>query len=387
MNIIHVLYDNPHNPWLGGGAAKRAQAIEQCMIQNGHTITYISGGFPGCEKINAAPGIRYEFTPHCGKYVFSRLLFSLFAGFKIKKYASKANLLVEDVSIFNLIFPKLFWHGKMVSLIHNYLGKQSFKKLKIFGVLPYLLERHIFASRKNYVTVSEALKQNVLQFNKNANVQVIYNGIDKEAFKIFSNSPEDSLCTAQESSIASQFKIGFIGRLEINQKGLDILVRALQILFEKHVDWRAVFIGGGKDENALCKLTESAGIRDRVEITGRMGSERFAKLAKCNVACMPSRFEGWGITAIEAAALGIPVIGSNIEGLNEAVINGKTGLLLNTNSAAEVSAAELASAIEKLQGDTDLYNALSANAKSHAKKFNWNDIAKEQLAFYENAEG
>lgn len=365
MKILHLLYDNPQNPWLGGGAALRAKVITEHFSKKSDQIYFISGGFPKSSATNSSDKAHHFFTPHSESYISSRLFFSLKAPSVIKKLKKENDfdILVEDMSIFNILFPSLFWNGPMVSLVHNYLGCQSFKKLGIFGIIPFLLERHYLKSRKNYITVSKALKEHILKLNPSANVEIIYNGIDDKVFQNVKKSDAD--------------KIGFIGRIEINQKGLDTLVQALHILKQSGFPFKAIIIGGGKDENSLKQMIASLELNDCVELTGRLAEERFERLSECKVVCMPSRFEGWGIAAIEAAAEGIPVIAANIEGLNEAVQDQQTGILITA------SAQKLADELKALLQDPTKMEQLSTNAQSYAKKFRWENIASEQRSFYE----
>lgn len=365
MKIAHILYDHPANPWLGGGAALRAKAVTDYFLAKNDKIDFISGGFPNCKSTNHREGERFFFTPHLRKYIFSRLMFSIKVPSVVRKLKKEGeiDILVEDMSIFNILFPSLFWKGPMVSLVHNYLGRQSFKKLGIFGIIPFLLERHYLKSRKNYIAVSKALKEHILELNPSANVEVIYNGIDDKVFQNVKKPNAD--------------KIGFIGRIEINQKGLDSLVQALHILKQSGFPFKAIIIGGGKDENSLKQMIASLELNDCVELTGRLAEERFERLSECKVVCMPSRFEGWGIAAVEAAAEGIPVIAANIEGLNEAVQDKQTGILITA------SAQKLAEELKALLQDPTKMEHLSANAQAYAKKFRWENIASEQRSFYE----
>lgn len=364
MELIHLIYDHPQNPWLGGGAALRTNAISSFFSQKGDKIHFVSGGFPKCGQNEDSDQNHYYFTSRSKNYLLSRLLFCLKAGSiiqKIKK-TNKIDLLVEDISIFNIIFPKLFWKGPIISLVHNYLGRQNFKKLGIFGIIPFLMERHYLKHRKNFIAVSEALKKRILDLNPSANVTVIHNGIDEAAFSHVMQPNAE--------------KIGYIGRIEINQKGLDTLVQALSILKADNFPFKALLIGGGKDEPVLKKMISKMGLEDSIEITGRLNESRFARLRECHMVCMPSRFEGWGIAAIEAAAEGIPVIAANIEGLNEAVLDGKTGVLI------QASPEKLAEAIKDLANNSAKMEQLSLNAREYATNFRWEKIAAEQRALY-----
>ena len=114
-------------------------------------------------------------------------------------------------------------------------------------------------------------------------------------------------------------------------------------------------------------------------VTGRLGEERFARLSECRIVCMPSRFEGWGIAAIEAAAEGIPVVASRIEGLDEAVLDGRTGTLV------DATPENLAAAVRDLWDDPERLGRLSENARKHAEGFRWEKIAGEQREVCEAA--
>ena len=81
----------------------------------------------------------------------------------------------------------------------------------------------------------------------------------------------------------------------------------------------------------------------------------------------PSVKEGWGMVVTEAAACGTPAIVSNVTGLRDSVVNGKTGIVLSSNpTETEVSLAMLT-----LLEDRQLRNELSKEAIEFAKKFSW----------------
>ena len=92
---------------------------------------------------------------------------------------------------------------------------------------------------------------------------------------------------------------------------------------------------------------------------------------------MPSRFEGWGISAIESGACGKTVIASNIPGLNDAIIHNKTGILVEPDRS-DLLAVE----IKKLLENKEERKRLGINARNRAKKFNWDDITDEHEKFY-----
>ena len=85
MKILHLLYDNPQNPWLGGGAALRAKGITEHFSKKSDQIYFISGGFPKSSATNSSDKAHHFFTPHFESYISSRLFFSLKAPSVIKK--------------------------------------------------------------------------------------------------------------------------------------------------------------------------------------------------------------------------------------------------------------------------------------------------------------
>jgi glycosyltransferase involved in cell wall biosynthesis len=97
-------------------------------------------------------------------------------------------------------------------------------------------------------------------------------------------------------------------------KGQDVLVRAL-----RHVpDARAVFVGGGSGLEDARTLAAEVGVAERVAFAG-FRADAPSYIAHGSVLAVPSRREGFGLVAIEAAALGVPVVGSAVAGLDEVV--------------------------------------------------------------------
>lgn len=368
MRIIHFLYDHAENPWLGGGGALRARAINTRLVRQGHQVTYVSGGYPNCPQGATGSDGTTLFTQPSSHYPLSRLFYTLQASRILQDWISthgQPDLVVDDTSLFSYPLPQRVWPGPRVALVHNYLGLRSFRKLGPLGLLPWLGERYNFHMAKHYIAVSDTLRTAILAQQPKAHATVIHNGIDDQAFQ----APAEA-----ESSC-----IGFIGRLEIHQKGLDILLEALRILFARVPAAHAIIIGGGKDEQAFKHRIAQSGLTARIRCTGRLGPERFGELQKCQVVCMPSRYEGWGITALEAAALGIPVVASRIPGLNEAVQDGRTGVLVALDAHA------FAQALERLLDNSAERLALGTAARSFAQNFRWDAVAMRQLEFYQEA--
>ena len=92
---------------------------------------------------------------------------------------------------------------------------------------------------------------------------------------------------------------------------------------------------------------------------------------------MPSRYEGWGIAAIEARACSRAVIGADIPGLRDAVIDGKTGVLVKPENSDS-----LAGAMDRLLDNKEEREQFGINGREYAGKFDWDVITNEHEQFY-----
>jgi glycosyltransferase involved in cell wall biosynthesis len=191
----------------------------------------------------------------------------------------------------------------------------------------------------------------------------IYNFVDTEKFNpMITEDFRDS--ERNEKSISSDcFVFGFAGRL-IERKGWkEFVLSAKAFTDEKNVKF--VIAGGGEDESELKELIVNSGLDKKVIYLGYYDDmPKFYALIDCLV--VPSHWEPMGITEIEAMALKIPVIASNVIGLNEVVVDNQTGLLFN---AEDINALE--NAIKLIYSEKELRLRLTEMAFSVLGKFTY----------------
>lgn len=205
-------------------------------------------------------------------------------------------------------------------------------------------------------------------------------GVDVQRFSRNRFSSADRARIRRDLGISSQARIvAFIGRVT-REKGIDELLEAVCILRREGQAVELLLIGpsdevvetgrGGKGEKLGCVLEEGAPVH-RVGYTD--APEAYLSIA--DVLCLPSYREGFGTVVIEAAAMGVPAVGTAITGLSDAVVDEVTGLLVPPRN---VSA--LAVALRRLITDDALRSRLSENARERCKAQFDAQVVNRQLA-------
>jgi phosphatidylinositol alpha-1,6-mannosyltransferase len=132
----------------------------------------------------------------------------------------------------------------------------------------------------------------------------------------------------------------------VPSKGHDIVLHAIKILENAQVPCRYVIAGEGPERDALERLAVELGIQEKVHFAGFLSEdEKWRLLQSADVYVMTSRVnlkeahEGFGIAFLEAAACGIPAIGSKAGGIEDAVVDGTTGILVEPDSPKQLADA------------------------------------------------
>lgn len=155
--------------------------------------------------------------------------------------------------------------------------------------------------------------------------------------------------------------VGFSGRLAAI-KGIDVLLQALDQLQEKFPQIRTVIVGDGVERANSETFVAAHRMCERVHFAGQL--ERGAVMAAIkgfDIAAVPSREEGFGLSALEAMAVGVPVVASRVHALEEVVVDGKTGLLFILEDPSS-----LADSMVRLADDIVLRRELGAAGACHA---------------------
>ncbi|GAB6048156.1 hypothetical protein JCM19379_19840 [Methyloparacoccus murrellii] len=156
--------------------------------------------------------------------------------------------------------------------------------------------------------------------------------------------------------------VGFVGRLA-HVKGVDVLLRAAASLTADRPDVHWVVVGDGSERAELESLAEALGLSAAVHFVGAVAREDiYSAIKGFDIGVMPSRpgLEGFGLSALEAMACGVPLVASAVDALPEVVLDGETGIL-----APPGEPVALAAALRKLLDDPALADRLRDRALRH----------------------
>jgi glycosyltransferase involved in cell wall biosynthesis len=237
----------------------------------------------------------------------------------------------------------------------------------LFPNLPYQAYLHAFLEADAYVANSSATRRIAEHRGLNP-VSVITIGVSKEFFKL-ERQPEAD----REIAAARRGRMVLLttGRL-IPRKGAAWFVSNVL----PRLDVLYVVVGGGRDYDRIKQAAADAGVTDRLLLIWEPDDERLHRIfAAADVFVMPNipipnDVEGFGIVSLEAAASGLPVVASRLEGIPDAVADGESGLLVEPKNADEYVAT-----IERLAADPAARVAFGERARRYVKARNdWDEI-------------
>jgi glycogen(starch) synthase len=230
------------------------------------------------------------------------------------------------------------------------------------------------------ITCSQAMRTEVAHlFEVEAgDITVIHNGIEERSWQV----PADEVAHARETySPSGAPLLLYFGRLEW-EKGVQDLLAALPRIRRSRPGTRLVIAGKGRHSGELVKQAKKLRIRRAVDFAGHLADRELrAVLAAADAVVLPSRYEPFGIVALEAAAAMAPLVASTAGGLGEVVINGETGLAF---TPGDVDA--LGCAVETvLEDESAAARRASAAQARLSADFDWSRIAEATASVYRRA--
>lgn len=362
MRILVVNWQDRENPH-AGGAELHLHEVFGRIAQSGHEVDLLCSGFNAAPSSAMLDGIRVH-------RVGSRFTFPLHAhrAYRALVNSRDYDVVVEDLNKIPLYTKR--WNPKrLVVLTHHLFGTTAFREESVpVAAGTWLAERPLAAAYGGvpFEAVSQSTRDDLVRRGIPAEtIQVIYNGVDVSSLRPALN----------ERSELPLFS--YLGRLK-RYKRVDIVIKAFALLDRPNA--RLEIAGKGDDRERLEQLVSKLKLDDRVRFLGFISEREKGNLLRRSWATvLASPKEGWGISNLESAACGTPVIAADSPGIRESVIDGDTGFLVPGSDVAAYAAA-----MRGLVESPELVATLGASARRFAEIFTWDRAATETLAHLEH---
>lgn len=345
LNLVQALVDGGHEVTtvcyfeFSENMIKRYESAGSrviCLNQDGsrpvgtfNTVKFLYSGFKNVIK-NVKPDIAHVqyMAPGAIPVILLKLL-------GVKKIIATAHTFAD-------IYPSL----RLLRFLQRHV-------LTAFTCITELAEKSFFGTSQLYSSKTE--------LKKKGNHFTIYNSLPKH-FQI----------SEEKKNYSGPITIGVVSRLE-KIKGMDLVVPAFVKVNELFPDTRFIVVGDGSLLEMMKEQAKDLDCGDSIEWCGRQPQEALSGwYKKMDIVLMPSRSEGFGLTAIEAMAYGCVVVASHTGGLPEVVSDGEVGLLHSPESVED-----MAEKIVNLLEDHGKFSRLTVNAQQYVTRFSFERYSKE----------
>jgi glycosyltransferase involved in cell wall biosynthesis len=393
MGKFRLSVFNTQPPHLYFGGVERRIIETAKRLQSQADVTVYSGTKAGFREPATINGVKFVPCYSTDK------LFPLDNWFFNRSLEKKAGIITADIYEAHAVsgygvpkrLKKLGVNKPFIHTIHGVLadeyeqakknGYQSFRGRIANSFMHRLaiLEGKTAKNATLVVTISKYSVEKIRQYYgiDQSKVRIVPNGVDTEKFKPMDNSA----ALKRQFGLSNEKCVLFVGSL-IPRKGLPFLVEAAKKIVKAQAQTKFLIVGDGPLRNQLEKSLKTANLSENFVFLGKIKEDILpAVYNSADVFALPSIQEGQGIVLLEAQASGKPAVAFDIGGVNEAVCNGETGLLVKPKSSEE-----LADAIVKILSDESLRQKMGDSGRKFiSENFTWDICAQKMREIYEEA--
>ena len=365
MRILVLNWQDIKNPQ-AGGAELHLKEIFGRIVARGHHVDLLCSSWKGALQRENVDGIDVHRVGTRQTYPFLAHRY-----YRENLARNEYDVVIEDLNKVPLYTP-LWGIRNLVALVHHLFGATVFREAPApLAVAVWLSERPLGMLYRDVpfeavsVSTADDLEDRGI---RRSSIRVIYNGVDSTRL------------TPNQAERSTTPLFVYLGRLK-RYKRVDLVIRAFAGL---NVPDATLEIAGTGDYRApLERLVKSLDLTSRVKFLGFIPEDEKAHLLRrAWASTLASPKEGWGISNLEAAACGTPVIAANSPGIRESVIDGETGFLVAPNDAHAMTAA-----MRGLVASPDLVDVLGSEGRRFAETFTWERATNETLAHLEEIVG
>lgn len=233
-----------------------------------------------------------------------------------------------DILHVHYISPKLFWYWGVKNLFVSPWGSDVIDDYTA-EIKPSFYRRFVFKQAK-MVTATSPFLADVTRHYTDKEIHIVPFGVDCQVFR-----------PAGRINMTSAVTLGFVKGLKVKY-GPEYLIRAMEIVVREYPQTRLLMAGSGELRSQLEELTGQLGLTRNVSFLGTIEHRQVPELLKSvDIFVMPSIREGFGVAAVEAQAMEIPVVATNVGGVPEVVLDEETGILVEPGNSEQLAQAIL----------------------------------------------
>ncbi len=354
-SIAVIDMDDLRSSHWGSGQARATREVFKRLTDT-YDITIYSSKYPGYQDYTE-DGLHYV---HIGikhsNPQLTNLYFLAHIPFFIRNI--KADLIVENFNApTSVSFAPAFTKIPVVGIPTMFNAAEFSKKYH----LPFhWIEKWGIQYYKYMTAYSDIDSAKIEQLNPKIEYRIIPQGVGEEFFQIPHSTPKHIL---------------FLGRLDIWQKGIDLLLQSYAKVADR-IGYPLVIAGHGSDEQKLKALAKKLNIEDNVSFTGRTyGDNKAQLLSEALFVAFPSRHDELSLWALEALASGMPIVSFDIP----------EGRWMTDNVALKAPAFDIDGYAAQLLRATDpeINHQMRQDARSFARGYTWERVVGQYREFFE----
>jgi glycosyltransferase involved in cell wall biosynthesis len=369
-----------------GGLGVAVTMLAEELARQGHEVSYFTRGAPGQPQYMHINGVDYhalQVDPSPSSYSFSldmsgTMVESLHA---VERHSGRFDLIHGHDWLVVDALQRLKAEGR--SVVMTYHSTEFGRNGGRFGewaASKNISDRERYAGEiaDQVTTVSHHMLDELgsLYGIPRDMITVIPNALDPGRYKLDISQTE---AKERYGIPPGTPMVLFVGRMEY-QKGPDILVEAIPRVLETRPDAVFVFVGGGRMRGSIEQRAWELGVAGSVRFLGFLPYWDFVEnLNSCDIVCIPSRNEPFGMVLLEAWAAGKAVVASDMGGLAENIDDGINGLKVGPQPAS------IADGLIRLLDDPDLSERLAREGRVKLDQFTWQESAARLIRVYDKA--
>lgn len=323
IRVLRVVTVAECIPWHLDNTLKRIDTdFEVCVAGNG--VTAYSMQYPNIKLVDISLARKVDLFSDIKSLIQIYRLMQEFKPHIVHSIMPKAGLLTAFAGFFSRVPVR----------IHTFTGQVWATKHGLPRFLLKALDKLVV--KLNTLSMTDSRSQSIFLAEQGIRwkakplpflSQGSLSGVDLGKFRRADLSHESAILAKQIGLQADDFVFAFLGRKTAEKGTLD-LIKVFSKISARYQQARLLCIGPDESNGALTRCVDAmlTGRQQLVNIDRVKNPEVYLKMA--DVLCLPSYREGFGSVIIEAAAMGIPAIGSQIPGLVDAIQDGKTGSLV-----------------------------------------------------------